>query len=108
MTHRTVARGAVLYDVRDPNRRSCCSRGGRCLAHVTGVYEETTHGEVYYQVWDGTHTTMEWVHEDDLLYDGMFEPAGWSYDTSRKPTYFLTRELGVEDHHDAMQRKVVE
>lgn len=94
-----VGRGAVLYDVRDPDRRPCCRQGGRCLAHVTGVYEETTTGEVYFRVEDGTHTTREWVYQDDLL--ALFEPAGWSV-LGYKPTYLLTRENGVEDHHDLM------
>ena len=95
-----VGRGAVLYDTRDPHAKPCCVRSdGRCLAHVRGVYEGTTTGEVYYDVADGTWTTQEWVHADDLL--AIFEPAGWSV-TDVKPTYLLTREHGVEDHHDLM------
>lgn len=94
-----VGRGAVLYDTRPASSRPCCSQGGRCLAHVIGVYEETETGEVHYRVSDGTWTTEEWVHGDDLL--GLFEPAGWSV-THTKPTYILTREHGVEDHHDLM------
>lgn len=94
-----VGRGAVLYDTREPHRRPCCSKGGRCLAHVLGVYEETTRGDVYYRVADGTWTTWEWVARDDLL--TLFEPAGWSV-TGIKPTYLLTREHGVDDHHDRM------
>jgi len=96
-----VERGAVLYDDRDPERRPCCSQGGRCLAHVRGVYEETTTGERYYDVEDGTHTTQQWVHEDDLL--ELYTPAGWSVATHQKPTYILTRAHGVADHHDLMQ-----
>lgn len=96
-----IGRGAVLYDIREPERRPCCSEGGRCLAHVTGVYEETSTGDVYFQVQDGTHTTVEWVHEGDLL--AIFEPAGWSINAYKKPTYLLTRYHGVEDHHDLMQ-----
>jgi len=65
-----------------------------------GVYEETSTGNVYYRVSDGTHTTEEWHHQDDLL--ALFEPAGWSVDTLPKPTYILTRSHGVEDHHDLM------
>lgn len=94
-----VGRGAVLYDTRDPERRPCCNQGGRCLAHVVGVYEETTTGKVYYKVADGTWTTEEWINGDDLL--AIFEPAGWSV-IGVKPTYLLTREHGVEDHHDLM------
>jgi hypothetical protein len=95
-----VGRGAVLYDTRDPHAKPCCVRpDGRCLAHVRGVYEETTTGEVYYDVADGTWTTQEWIHSDDLL--AIFEPAGWSV-TGIKPTYLLTRGHGVEDHHDKM------
>jgi hypothetical protein len=96
-----VGRGAVLYDNREPHAQPCCARpGGRCLAHVTGVYEETSTGTVRFEVWDGTHTTREWIHADDLL--SIFEPAGWSVPTGTKPTYLLTREHGVEDHHDLM------
>lgn len=97
-----IAQGAVLYDVREPNRRPCCDRGGRCLAHVTGVYEETTSGTVYATIEDGTHTTREWHHIDDVL--DLFEPAGWTCDIGHKPTYLLTRRHGVQDHHDLMQR----
>jgi len=95
-----VGPGAVLYDTRDPDRRPCCSRGGRCLAHVVGVYEETSTDEVYFRVQDGTHTTDHWCHQGDLL--ALYEPAGWSVDTAVKPTYALTRRHGVEDHHDLM------
>jgi len=95
-----VGRGAVLYDTRDPHARPCCARSeGRCLAHVLGVFEETTTGTVYFKVADGTWTTEEWIHADDLL--AIFEPAGWSV-TGVKPTYLLTREHGVADHHDLM------
>lgn len=97
----TIGRGAVLYDTRPASRRPCCDRGGRCLWHVTGVYEETTTGEVIYRVWDGTHTVDEWIHQDDLL--ALFEPAGWSV-IGMKPTYILTRDHGVRDHHDLMQQ----
>lgn len=95
-----VGRGAVLYDVRDPDRRPCCREGGRCLAHVVGVYEETETGEVYFRVQDGSHTTEHWCHQGDLL--ALYEPAGWSVPTGVKPTYALTRGHGVEDHHDLM------
>jgi hypothetical protein len=96
-----VGRGAVLYDTRDARDRVCCGTDKkRHLAHVTGVYEETETGEVYYQVADGTWTTREWIHQDDLL--ALFEPAGWSV-TDMKPTYLLTRMHGVTDGHDLMQ-----
>lgn len=95
-----VGPGAVLYDVRDPDRRPCCREGGRCLAHVVGVYEETATSEVYFRVQDGTHTTEHWCHQGDLL--ALYEPAGWSVPTRMKPTYALTRRHGVEDHHDTM------
>jgi hypothetical protein len=97
----TVGRGAVLYDTREPHSQPCVPRPeGRCLAHVTGVYEETTTGTVRFEVWDGTHTTREWIHSDDLL--SIFEPAGWSVPPVLKPTYMLTREHGVEDGSDLM------
>jgi DNA adenine methylase len=96
----SVGPGAVLYDQRAPSNRRCCGRGGRCLAHVRGVYEDTSTDEVYFRVSDGTHTTEQWIHEGDLL--ALFEPAGWSIDTGVKPTYVLTRRHGVEDHHDLM------
>jgi hypothetical protein len=101
-TAQQIGRGAVLYDDREPGRRQCCSRGGRCLAHVRGVYAETATGEVYYDVECGTHTTQQWVHEDDLL--ALYTPAGWSVATHHKPTHILTREHGVDDHHDLMQK----
>lgn len=95
-----VGPGAVLYDVRKPDRRPCCSKGGRCLAHVVGVYQDTATGEVYFRVMDGTHTTEHWCHQGDLL--ALYESAGWSFPTSVKPTYVLTRHHGVDDHHDLM------
>jgi hypothetical protein len=98
---RLPGRGAVVYDERDPDRRDCCRRGGRCLHHVTGVFEEQGSGEVYIRVEDGTHTTRQWVHGDDFW--DLFSPAGWSV-TGTKPTYILTRDHGVDDHHDVMTR----
>lgn len=95
-----VMPGAVLYDTREPHRRPCCSEGGRCLAHVTSVYEDIETGEVLYEVWDGTHTTRQYVLGPDLL--SLYEPAGWQFPTSRKPTYHLTRNVGVHDNHDRM------
>ncbi|RAW44074.1 hypothetical protein DQW50_16250 [Halorubrum sp. 48-1-W] len=98
-----IGRGAVLYDTRDADNRRCCGKKrDRHLAHVTGVYRETTTGTARFEVWDGTHTVREWVHGDDLL--AMFEPAGFTIDTGRKPTYVLTREHGVRDDHDLMTR----
>jgi len=99
----TVGRGAVLYDTRDARNRSCCGEDRpRHLYHVTGVYEETETGTVRFEVWDGTHTVREWVHQDDLL--AIFEPAGWRCPTGWKPTYMLTRDHGVDDAHDLMTR----
>jgi hypothetical protein len=97
-----VGPGAVLYDERPPKRRPCCSEGGRCLWHVTSVYEDIENGDRLYELWDGTHTVREYVHGDDLLYDGMFTPAGWQHPTGRKPTYHLTRKCDVYDTHDLM------
>lgn len=96
-----VGRGAVLYDIRSTSR-CLCGRQGRCLAHVTGVYEETTTGKIRFEVWSGTHTTQEFVYGDDLL--DMFVPAGFSIDVGTKPTYILTREYGVVDNNDLMQQ----
>lgn len=98
-----IGPGAVLYDTRDPDRRPCCSEGGRCLWHVTTVYEDVQTGHLLYEVWDGTHTVREYVNGADLLYPGMFEPAGWRCPTGAKPTYLLTRQHRVTDHHDRMQ-----
>ena len=100
-THPDVGAGAVLYDTREANRRPCCSEGGRCLAHVTTVYEGRDGRGLLYEVWDGTHTTREYVNGGDLL--AMYEPAGWSLPYGTKPTYHLTRHCGVRDHHDRMQ-----
>lgn len=97
-----VGRGAVLYDTRDADRRECCRQGGRCLWHVTSVYEDVDSGHRLYEVWDGTHTVRKYVNGGDLLYDGMFVPAGWSFPAGLKPTYHLTRNVGVHDNHDLM------
>jgi hypothetical protein len=98
-----VGLGAVLYDNRDADHRSCCGKDRkRHLYHVTGVFEETTTGSVRFRVEDGTHTTRECFHADDLL--AVFEPAGWSVPTGTKPTYLLTRDHGVDDGHDLMTR----
>jgi len=97
-----VGPGAVLYDERPPKRRPCCSDGGRCLWHVTSVYEDIESGDRLYELWDGTHTTREYVLGDDLLCERMFTPAGWQYPTGLKPTYHLTRNCDVYDTHDLM------
>lgn len=97
-----VGVGAVLYDLRVPERRECCSEGGRCLWHVTDILESVTHGGKEYVLWDGSHTARKYVHEEDLLYDGMFEPAGWQFPVGMKPAYHLTRNCGVHDNHDMM------
>ena len=97
-----VGYGAVLYDLRDRDRRPCCASAGRPrhLAHVTGIREDIRDGETEFVVQDGTHTTCERVHAGDLL--ALFEPAGFCIPTGLKPTYVLTREHGVRDHHDRM------
>jgi len=95
-----VGPGAILYDTRPPDRRPCCSEGGRCIAHITAVYEDVDTGNRLYEVWDGTHTTRERLHEPALL--SAYEAAGWQWPTGRKPTYHLTRNCGVYDHHDLM------
>ena len=99
-SHPDVGAGAVLYDTRAADRRPCCSRGGRCLAHVTTVYEDRNGGSPLYEVWCGTHTVREYVLGDDLL--ALYEPAGWSCTTHQKPTYLLTRLHDVYDSHDLM------
>lgn len=102
----SIGSGAVLYDTREPEHRPCCSRGGRCLWHVTNVYEDVDSGYRLFEVWDGTHTAREYVIDGDLLYPGMFELAGWQCPPGVKPTYLLTRQHGVRDHHDRMQKVV--
>lgn len=99
----SVGRGAVLYDDRPPERRDCCDDGGRCLHHVTAVYQQLQHKDPWllYEVRCGTHTTRQYIHGDDLL--ALFTPAGWRCATHHKPTYRLTRRHGVDDHHDLMQ-----
>lgn len=100
MTEPKIGPGAVLYDTRKPQQRKCCSEGGRCLWHVTSVYRVTESDKLLYEVWDGTHTVREWMREEDFAW--AFEPAGWQWPTSRKPTYHLTRDVGVHDNHDLM------
>lgn len=98
-----VGRGAVLYDTRDATHRTCCGKNRpRHLYHVTAIYEEIETGEVRVEIQDGTHTVREMHHVDDVL--AVFEPAGFTIPTGTKPTYVLTRQHGVEDGHDLMQR----
>ena len=99
-----VGRGAVLYDTRDAEHRRCCRKDRkRHLAHVTAVYAARGPTErIRFEVWDGTHTVREYIHGDDLL--AIFEPAGFTIDPGRKPTYVLTRGHGVDDGHDLMTR----
>ena len=92
-----VGLGAVLYGDRLGVKRI---QGSRDLWHVTDVLESQRNGDRWFRLWDGTHTTMLWCHEDDLLAD--FSPAGWTWPTGRKPLYHLTRECGVEDEADLM------
>lgn len=95
-----VGVGAVLYDDRAADRRECCRQGGRCLWHVTELYEPVDGSDRLIELWCGTHTSRKYVIEPDLL--DMFVPAGWSWPTGRKPTYHLTRTVKVHDNHDLM------
>jgi len=87
--------GAVLYEDRpdtpDDERR---------LHHVTDRRVSLEDGDVYYVIWDGTHTQRHHYHAEDVLAD--FAPAGWQWPTGRKPTYWLTRHCGVDDEMDLM------
>ena len=87
--------GAVLYNARRdrPDDR-------RDLWHVTSRLIDADTGRRLYEIWDGTHTRRKYYLEEDLLVD--FAPAGWQFPTAKKPTYFLTREIGVQDPADAM------
>jgi hypothetical protein len=91
-----IKRGAVLYD-RRPKRHRLDQLSERNLAHVTGIYEETTTGRRLVEVQDGTHTERERLPERAL---NNFVPAGWTWPVSRKPLYHLTRECGVDDAGD--------
>ena len=90
-----VGIGAVLYEDRpdtpDDERR---------LHHVTDIRQSIDGDAVYYVIADGTHTVEHHYHAEDVLAD--FEPAGWRWPTTRKPTYYLTRECGVADKQDLM------
>ncbi len=87
--------GAVLYEDRldtpDDERQ---------LYHVVDILISIETTDVYFVIDDGTHTTRQRYHEKDLLAD--FEPAGWRWPRSRKPTYWLTRQCGVDDKTDLM------
>jgi hypothetical protein len=95
---RAVKQGAVLYDTRGNTTLDPVS--DRALCHVVSVFEEVGTGDRLYNVWDGTHTYQEFVHEDRLLED--FEPAGWTFPRGSKPLYHLTRNCGVDDPADLM------
>jgi len=95
---RAVKQGAVLYDTR--GNTSLDPVSDRALCHVVSVFEEVGTGDRLYNVWDGTHTYQEFVHEDRLLED--FELAGWTFPRGSKPLYHLTRNCGVEDPADLM------
>ena len=94
-----IGHGAVLYDTRSDDR-SFGRAGSRALAHVTQIWKETESGKIRFEIWDGTHTHKEMLLGADLL--AMFTPAGFRIDTSKKPTYVLTRKYGVQDANDPM------
>jgi hypothetical protein len=85
--------GAVLYD------RRC--EDGRGLCHILGRHINIDDpDDRAYKIADGTHTAYERVHPADM--DRLFDPAGWQFPIGKKPTYFLTREVGAEDRMDLM------
>jgi hypothetical protein len=87
--------GAVLYEDRpdtpDDERR---------LHHITDILVSARTGYCRVEIKDGTHTTRTYYHSEDVLAD--FEPAGWQFPPSRKPTYHLTRNVGAYDKQDRM------
>lgn len=87
--------GAVLYEDRpdtpDDERR---------LHHVTDRLVSLDNGDTFYVIWDGTHTSRYYYRGEDVFAD--FTPGGWSWPTGLKPTYYLTRECGVDDKMDLM------
>lgn len=87
--------GAVLY-----NDRYDAPEDRRDLWHVTARFEDVDSGSRIYELWDGTHTSRLYYTAEDVLVD--FAPAGWQFPTARKPTYFLTREIGAPDPTDKM------
>lgn len=90
-----VGVGAVLYEDRPDTPGD-----ERRLHHVVARLEDVDSGERFYRIEDGTHTVEFHYHAEDVLAD--FAPAGWSWPTSRKPTYHLTRTCGVSDEMDLM------
>lgn len=96
---RAIKQGAVLYDTRTTRSR-LDPASDRSLCHVVNVFEDVHTGDRLYQLWDGTHTYREYVHEDTLA--ECFQPAGWTWPTGRKPLYHLTRICGVDDEADLM------
>jgi len=95
---RAIKQGAVLYDTRGNTSLEPVSERGLC--HVVSVYEELDTGDRLFNVWDGTHTYQEFVHEERILED--FMPAGWTFSPGKKPLYHLTRNCGLEDPADLM------
>lgn len=87
--------GAVLY-----NDRHDRAEDRRDLWHVTSRFIDADTGRRLYEIWDGTHTSRRYYPEEDILAD--FAPAGWQFPTAKKPTYFLTRTVGVPDPADKM------
>jgi hypothetical protein len=92
-----VGRGAVLYEDRHDTPTD-----ERRLHHVVARRVDPDAGTRHLVIEDGTHTTRHHYSAEDVLAD--FAPAGWSFPTSRKPTYHLTRNCGVSDRQDLMQR----
>jgi len=90
-----VGIGAVLYEDRPDTPAE-----ERRLHHVTDIRQSIDGDAVYYVIADGTHTVEHHYHAEDVL--GDFEPAGWQFPATRKPTYYLTRECGVADKQDLM------
>jgi hypothetical protein len=87
--------GAVLY-----SERYDAAEDRRDLWHVTSRFLDVDTGSRLYELWDGTHTRRQYYLAEDVLAD--FVPAGWQYPVSKKPLYFLTREIGVQDRADKM------
>lgn len=90
-----VGVGAVLYEDRPETPED-----ERRLHHVVDIRVSERTGNRHLVIEDGTHTVRKHYHEEDVLAD--FAPAGWSWPTSRKPTYHLTRNCGVYDRQDRM------
>ena len=90
-----VGVGAVLYEDRPDTPAD-----ERRLHHVVARLQDVDSGENYYRIEDGTHTNRYHYHAEDVLAD--FVPAGWSWPTSRKPTYHLPRACGASDKMDLL------